>query len=105
VTGSAGPTGATGATGSVSAGITVVYETGSGPGNSVTASCPPGDVALGGGGKDDGGGAGYTLSGPVNSTTPIPPAGSGSYAEPPTGWYFSDAGDPPPVTAYVICGH
>jgi hypothetical protein len=86
----------------VSASIMTVYATASG--NSVTANCPSGDVALGGGGTNDGNGQGhYTSSGPVNSTTTKPPITNG---KPPTGWFYEDSQDIGPgtaVTAYVTC--
>ena len=98
-------TGATGATGpSVSASIVVVYATSSGSAKSVTASCPAGDVALGGGGSNSNSEDFYTQSGPVNSSTTTPPtSGSGSYSAAPTGWRYSDAAAKGTVTAYVLC--
>jgi hypothetical protein len=87
----------------VSTNITVVYATSAGAGKSVTASCPTGDVAIGGGGSSHNE-SHYTTSGPVNSTTTTPPTtGSGSYSAAPTGWFFSNQSDSGPVTAYVIC--
>jgi hypothetical protein len=40
----------------------------------------------------------------VNSITKTPPnSGSGTYSAAPTGWFYEDANDEGPVTAYVIC--
>src|SRR5208282_5888433 len=96
----------TGATYEQKTNITVVYATGTG--KSATASCPTGDVALGGGGQNDGGVAQthITVSGPVNSVdkTPIK-GGNGTYSAAPTGWYYEDVGDSgsTEVTAYAVC--
>jgi hypothetical protein len=99
-----GANGATGATGaSAAADIAVEYATASGTGKSVTASCPAGDVAIGGGGSNPSGEDSYSTSGPVNSTTKTPPtSGSGAYSAAPTGWLYSSAAKGP-VTAYALC--
>jgi hypothetical protein len=97
--------GATGSTGpSAASSIVVVYATASGTGKSVTATCPAGDVAVGGGGSNPSNEDFYTSSGPVNPTTTTPPtSGSGSYSAAPTGWYYSSSGVRGPVTAYALC--